>query len=215
VSHRSGHSFTTARSCEAHDDAIALRAYVRPQRRSCGGNHRRSAEDRRMKTSHLVPSSWLRKAYDSARSRARSSRKQFSIGFDDIQRMCRAQRGRCAVSGLPFSMKRYASAFVKYPFRPSLDRIKCGFGYKSGNVRIVCTAVNFGLGQWGDEVFRAIAEATVRHQSLLANQPASALDERISAAEAVLPLLSKAERRLQKHRIAGLKRARTTWPRRP
>jgi hypothetical protein len=82
-----------------------------------------------------------------------------------IEGMFRAQGGRCAVSGLPFSMKRYANAFVKHPFAPSLDRIKCRSGYKRGNVRLVCTAVNFGLGQWGDEVFRAIAEATVRHQT--------------------------------------------------
>jgi len=110
-------------------------------------------------------------------------------------------------------MTRFAKAFVKYPFAPSIDRINCGFGYRRGNVRLVSTAVNFGLGQWGDEVFRTIAEATVQHQNrLIANQPASALDERINAAVAVLPLLSKAERQLQARRIAGLKRALTLGP---
>ena len=73
----------------------------------------------------------------------------------------------------------------------------------------MCIAVNFGLGQWGEEVFRSIAEATVRNQPPPKAMRETEVDERISAAEAVLPLLSDLEREHQKHRIAGLKRART------
>ena len=61
----------------------------------------------------------------------------------------------------------------------------------------------------GEEVFRSIAEATVRNQPPPRTMPKAELDERISAAEAVLPLLNDVERVRQIRRIAGLKRART------
>lgn len=120
-----------------------------------------------------------------------------------------AHRGCCAISGLSFALTRLPEAFVKHPFAPSLDRINCGGGYTPGNVRLVCIAVNFGLGQWGEEVFRSIAEATVRNQPAPRVMREADLDERISAAEAVLPLLTDLERAHQRRRIAGLKRART------
>jgi hypothetical protein len=59
-------------------------------------------------------------------------------------------------------------------------------------------------------VFRTIAEATVRHRrSALSDLSAQDSTERINAAESILPLLTEDERRCQKRRIAGLKRART------
>jgi hypothetical protein len=52
---------------------------------------------------------------------------------------------------------------------------------RRGNVQLVCIAVNFGLGQWGEEVFRTIAEATVRNQPPPKAMRETELDERISA----------------------------------
>src|SRR5829696_9123157 len=89
---------------------------------------------------------------------------QFILNFEEVHEILRRQHGCCAVSGLRFSMIRVSESFVKRPFAPSLERIDCSGGYTRLNVRLVCTAVNFGLGQWGDEVFRTIAEATVRHR---------------------------------------------------
>ena len=126
--------------------------------------------------------------------------------------MWEAQEGRCAVSGLRFNMARFSEALVKHPYGPSLDKIDAFRGYVRGNVRLVCTAVNFGLGQWGDEVFRAIAEATVHRQTALLKNSDTLLTERIRAAEAVLPLLSEPEAQKQRRRIAALKRARTLGP---
>jgi hypothetical protein len=80
-------------------------------------------------------------------------------------------------------------------------------------VRLVCTAVNFGLGQWGDEVFRTIAEATVHYQAMtIKGEDTNQLAERIGAAEAVLPLLNDVEAKHQRRRIAALKAARTLGP---
>jgi|SRR5215208_1021263 hypothetical protein len=163
----------------------------------------------KVEVGHLLPPSALRGAFMSARKRAAASGMVFALTFDDIERMFSDQKGCCAISGLSFAPTRLPNAFVKHPFAPSLDRIDCTGGYTPGNVRLVCIAVNFGLGQWGEEVFRSIAEATVRNQPPPRTMPKAELDERISAAEAVLPLLNDVERVRQIRRIAGLKRART------
>jgi hypothetical protein len=98
---------------------------------------------------------------------------------------------------------------VKHPYGPSLDRINSQKGYVRGNVRLVCTAVNFGLGQWGDEVFLPIAEATTHRRAAFLKSGGQQLTQRIEAAEAVLPLLKKPDAKRQRRRIAALKRART------
>ena len=46
-----------------------------------------------------------------------------------------------------------------HPIAPSIDRRLSAGGYAPDNVRLVCVAVNFGLGQWGDEVFLSLARA--------------------------------------------------------
>ena len=144
----------------------------------------------------------LRRLLGSARRRSAGSHFQFDLEPDDIPSLWRTQHGRCAVSGLRFSMARFPEALVKHPYGPSLDRIDSRQGYVRGNVRLVCTAVNFGLGQWGDEVFRTIAEATVHRQTTIIKEEGSRLSERIRAAEPVLPLLSDVETQRQRRRIA-------------
>ena len=154
----------------------------------------------------------LRRLLTSAKRRAARAGIPFDLEPEDLPKMWDAQEGRCAVSGLRFNMARFPQAPVKHPYGPSLDKVDAFRGYVRGNVRLVCTAVNFGLGQWGDEVFRAIAEATVHRQTALLKSSDTLLAERIRAAEAVLPLLSEPEARKQRRRIAALKRARTLGP---
>jgi hypothetical protein len=148
----------------------------------------------------------------SAKRRSARAEVPFDLEPEDLSRMWEAQEGRCAVSGLRFNMARFSEALVKHPYGPSLDKIDAFRGYVRGNVRLVCTAVNFGLGQWGDEVFRAIAEATVHRQTALLKNSDTLLAERIRAAEAVLDLLNEPEAQKQRRRIAALKRARTLGP---
>ena len=162
-----------------------------------------------MGTKWTTISEALFSAFGSARSRAKRSGMAFDLTLSGIKTMCDRQQERCAISGLKFDLVRYEDAFVKHPFAPSIDRIDSNGGYTSSNTRLVCVAVNFGLGQWGEEVFRAIAEATVRHQPPLSQYNHNDLDERIKAAEAILPMLTKPEAKRQRRRIAGLKRART------
>jgi hypothetical protein len=123
--------------------------------------------------------------------------------------MLARQGDRCAVSGIEFNDNLFQNAFVKHPFAPSLGRIDCSQEYTHPNVRLVCVAVNFGLGQWGDEVCRTIARATLAKEAPPATLPPNLLSERIRAAQAVLPMLSPIEQAKQRRRIAALKRACT------
>lgn len=152
---------------------------------------------------------FLRKAFKSAQSRAKRSGLQFELTFEAVRKMSSDQDDRCAVSRISFGKRRFEEAFVQYPFSPSLDRVNCSQGYIASNVRLVCTAVNFGLGQWGEEVFRTIARSTLGAELPPAALPRSQITERIEAAEAVLLQLSETEQARQRRRIAALKRART------
>lgn len=153
-----------------------------------------------------------------ARTRSRAARAGFAFELDTvfIEACLLEQEGRCAVSGVAFSMQDFPDALVRHPFAPSVDRILSKGGYTRDNVRIVCVATNFGLGQWGDEVFLVIARGVVAQAEpkVVAHtaSPMSSLEERIAAAEAVLPTLTEVERRRQLRRIAGLRRALTLGP---
>lgn len=80
-----------------------------------------------------------------ARSRAARRGVSCTIEPEDVERLLKEQNMRCAVSGLNFSFKVYPTT-VKHPFGPSIDRERSSGGYDPGNVRLVCAAANFGLG---------------------------------------------------------------------
>ena len=81
------------------------------------------------------------------------------------------------------------------------------------NVRLVCVAVNFGLGQWGEEVFLTLAQAAVERENQRMTEPDDAWTaryaERITAAEPLLTTLPENERPKQCRHIASLRRVLT------
>ena len=124
--------------------------------------------------------------------------------------------GRCAVTGISFHLQSFPDALVKHPFAPSIDRKLSSGGYTPDNVRLVCIAANFGMGQWGEEVFLSLARAAVeledhRAQKTRSNEEESEGDwynrlrERIDAAEKVRSMLAGEERAALNKRVAGLK----------
>ena len=129
--------------------------------------------------------------------------------------MLTKQNMRCAVSGLDFSFKKYP-ATVKHPFGPSIDRISSQGGYDPSNVRLVCAAANFGLGQWGDEVFLPIARGAVdvAKAKLAANSstPPVGLQERLEAARDLMESMRGTDPLAQARRVAALQRAVTLGP---
>jgi hypothetical protein len=139
---------------------------------------------------------------------------EYTINLD------RDQCGRCAVTGLQFNLQRFADALVKHPFAPSVDRRLSSGGYTPDNVRLVCVAVNFGMGQWGEEVFLTLARAAVDRERQRLSEPENdpiveweaGYRERIAAAESLLTRLPETARPKQRRHIAGLKRALTLGP---
>ena len=104
----------------------------------------------------------LKKATDNAKARAAKKEREFAITRTDVQKMLEKQQWRCAVSGLMFDLSYDAECKFSYnPFGISIDRVDSAKGYTKDNVRLVLTAVNFALNEWGHDVYLRIAKAVV------------------------------------------------------
>lgn len=106
---------------------------------------------------------WVKSLVAGARTRDRAAGRQIpTIGERQVMELHRAQRGRCLVSGIPFSADDdRPRALVSRPFAPSLDRIDTTRGYEPGNVRLVCVAANFAMNAWGYDALLKLAEGVV------------------------------------------------------
>ena len=112
---------------------------------------------------------WLRKLLANAQRRARKTGLPFDLKADSDFLDALWNHGRCSVTGFPFNLERFPDALVKHPFAPSIDRKLSTGGYTKDNVRLVCVAVNFGMGQWGEEVYLTLARKAVENEPSLAN----------------------------------------------
>jgi hypothetical protein len=98
----------------------------------------------------------------------RAQRKSEEIGLkcelsaDYMMTLWSRCEGSCAISGHPFTNEHFEDCLVPHPFFPSIDRIDCHKGYTKANTRLVCVGVNFGMNQWGEEVYLQLAEAAAR-----------------------------------------------------
>lgn len=159
----------------------------------------------------------LKKIHSGAQRRAWRNGIDFTLPPDHVEDLWRRQGGCCAVSGISFNFKRFDHALVKHPSAPSLDRIDSRLGYRPENARLVCTCVNFGMGQWGEEVLRRVAQGMFKKE---ASPPAPPEDEewlrgqraKLEAAEKLARGLSGEEWKAQRRRIAALKRSITVGP---
>lgn len=96
-----------------------------------------------------------------ARIRARRKIVPFMLqksDIDDLQIII--DKGVCQLTGVSLTLDDGLQSTS-----PSLDRIIPELGYVPDNVRIVCHAVNAGMGQWGEEeLFRIVRGWVKRHQ---------------------------------------------------
>lgn len=82
----------------------------------------------------------------------RAARKGFGImAQQEFDRLWEYSGGRCAITHARFSMKPEKGKF-KRPWAPSIDRIDVTKGYEFTNCRLVCTAVNLAMNEWGEKV---------------------------------------------------------------
>lgn len=98
--------------------------------------------------------SWLSRIH----RRVRNSDKGCSLTKEDLVLLALGSKGRCAVTGIPFSFETYEGAKLR-PFSPSIDRIRCSDGYHLDNVRLVCLVVNVSLNAWGEAVLKRVGAA--------------------------------------------------------
>ena len=147
----------------------------------------------------------LRSALNRARQRANQKAWSFDLKLDDLRAMWWAQDGRCALSGLEFHEEAFQDARVSKPFAPSLDRLDHAHGYVRDNVRLVCAAVNFARGQWGDDVLRQVAHGIVEAERHEERAWYAQKEARLAVAQAELSGLTGEAYQRQKRMIAGLK----------
>lgn len=140
-------------------------AYTKERRAKHGDAMRaKAAEWRDRNRDHLAAKSAARRITKramclvaAARIRARRKGIAFALTDDDISKLQAViDAGRCELSGVAFTLCGPRSATS-----PSLDRRNPRLGYVGGNVRVVCHALNAGMGDWGDAALLNIARAWV------------------------------------------------------
>jgi hypothetical protein len=101
----------------------------------------------------------------SARKRSWEKDWEFDLTDEFLERLWVSQNGRCAVSDIPFQCDRlgWTGAAKNNPYSMSLDRIDSTKGYTQNNVRLVITAVNIGMMDWPDEIYRYVARRVAQN----------------------------------------------------
>lgn len=96
--------------------------------------------------------------------RAAASNISFDLSAADVEFMYIRSKIRCELSGIGFSFEVSNKRWKSNPWVPSIDRIDSSKGYTLSNCRIVCHAVNRGIGEWGDDVFLKVCQSVVENR---------------------------------------------------
>lgn len=110
---------------------------------------------------------WARRWVSTANSRNSGNAARWGAAplfrDEDMIAMWEDGKGRCMMTGLPFTDEQVGSKAAAHPYRPSLDRIDPHKPYTRENCRLVLQAVNFALNGYGDDgIFFRIAEAATK-----------------------------------------------------
>lgn len=87
----------------------------------------------------------------------------FEITKENIEQITSRANGRCELTGIIFSFDRFNDKNIR-PWSPSIDRIDSEQGYTKDNIRLVCTAVNLALNQFGEDVLMKISKALIKRK---------------------------------------------------
>lgn len=132
-------------------------AVVRDQLAAAEGRRKEHARTRRRCLDPFRPTGgWFLAYMSKTRKNAVARAIDFDITVEQVEAIYRAQRGRCAVTGIVFC-EDDAPHWRTRPFFPSLDRIDNALGYSPENVRWVCAATNIALNDFGEGVFKMLA----------------------------------------------------------
>ena len=90
-----------------------------------------------------------------------------SAGIPFLMKLWEKQRGRCALTGLPMTWQIATREDIANGYglgrNVSVDRIDNSRGYVKGNIRLICSQLNYMRGSLGDNDFILWCELVVRH----------------------------------------------------
>jgi hypothetical protein len=104
-----------------------------------------------------TPASKAQTLWSASKLRAAKRGLPFDIPLDWV--IARVTAGRCEMTGLEFDYARAPNGWRYNPRSPSIDQIAAGEGYTTANCRVVLTALNNALSQYGDDHFEEVAIA--------------------------------------------------------
>ena len=109
---------------------------------------------------------WCGKLFHAAKARAKKKGMDFSISYDFVLDLWERQNGSCCLTGIPFELRTGGNCGYKRfnPYSASLDRIDNGKGYTADNVRLVCTAINLAINEFGLEQFEKLCKNFVNYR---------------------------------------------------
>lgn len=108
----------------------------------------------------MIEDDLVGRAEASARRQAAREGVSFRLDAAAIRGLWIAQHGRCALTGVAFSERRFDDAPLAYPLAPMLTPIQPAEGYVPGNVRLVAQIALFLRERWGLEMIQALRAAT-------------------------------------------------------
>lgn len=76
--------------------------------------------------------------------------------------LAKLEVGTCELTRLPFASGRLPGSH-NHPFAPSVDRIASGRDYTPDNCRVILCALNSGLSDWGQDIYKTVAQAYLAH----------------------------------------------------
>ena len=91
--------------------------------------------------------------YFARKSRARDKSSDLDLPF--LKELWESQGGVCPLTGVTMFLHSSSLEWERdrdNPWKPSLDRVDPGVGYKKGNVRFITMIANFCKYTWGDSV---------------------------------------------------------------
>ena len=122
----------------------------------------RSKRKLRKLTTEQIKIEKLQALFAGAKSRAKKKNIAFSITFDWLKDQFIKQNELCCLTGI----KLECESKGKIPFSPSLDQIVPNLGYTTNNCRLVCTAINIALNNFGTNTFKVLAEGFLKNEKI-------------------------------------------------
>ena len=121
--------------------------------------HPERIPQKRSAKNHTTPSGRAYNLLSSAKKRAIKKNLEFNVSVEKIIKAIK--NGHCELTGLKFDMNRASKTQIN-PYSPSIDRKDSNKGYTNENVRIVLSAVNSALNQFGDDIMLPILKAMIK-----------------------------------------------------